>query len=765
VQKPKLSTIELVFVLIAVVTIFGITVHQMSTAGVLPGNDPAVHLAKAKQIIIDERVSYSEVAWYPPFLHTIVAMLQIIAGNLDVMVAVFFLKILIAIFNVLLLLSTYLLTRKLFGTGTAVASAVFTIFSVPLIEMIFWGGYANFMGLAYIAFVFYIMSKELEVKVKTVLLFTGTFTLVLSHQLTAFVFVLMFVPVFLINSIGSKRKFIAFLAVVVGGGLALLAWYARIIIEYADIIIEHIFYTMEENIYQIPLVGFDALTKNLGASLFLALAGIPIMFFILKKKKALKDSMVIIFWFAVPFILAESYLLGIHLPYNRFIYFFATPIAILSGVTTYFGISNLHTILESRILPKITNKTKQISILNISVLAIIFSLFFAQAFVFVQRIETYPEYYERAPISSYYSGLWVKQHSAPDGTVITSRSPGTWFYTFSDHPTIQETDPLVARSTIAEAVLYSFYEIENSLSLTREFDQVSPNAGQAIYVSRFNVWTKVLSLLTNQDSFIYVNHLGAWVTIHLNATKITIYWIQNSTDTVQLVSEYAHELFTVEKVVTFSSNSPVINIRWNVKVNQQLANVKLNINNFFEPSLKFKEALVPGVLEWQNPWDNASYINVLGEWAVIEGNKTYLTEKSFAVLDTTNGILVAMQIDERPDFFIMGSLQDRRIDTVKLHYEFGYLDEYENKEISYSILAHAYELEETQRWTISELKQQFDSETYNVVQGRDFLTYIEEYDIKFVAVDTKRVVSNIKATPALDKIYDNGRVPVYTTKR
>ena len=763
-QKPKLSTFELVFVLIAVVTIFVITVQQMSTVGVLPGNDPSVHLAKAKQIIIDERVSYSEVAWYPPFLHTIVAMLQLFAGTLDVMVAAFILKILIATFNVLLLLSTYLLTRKLFGRGTAVASAVFTILSVPLIEMIFWGGYANFMGLAYIAFVFYIMSKELEVKVKTLLLFTGTFTLVLAHQLTAFVFVLMFVPVFLINSIGSKRKFIAFLAVVVGGGLALLAWYARIIIEYADIIIEHIFYTMEENIYQIPLVGFDALTKNLGASLFLALAGIPIMFSILKKKKALKDSMMIIFWFAVPLLLAESFLFGIHLPYNRFIYFFATPIAILSGVTTYFGISKLHTILKSRILPKITNKTKKISILNISVLAIIFSLFFAQAFVFVQRIETYPEYYERAPIASYYSGLWVKQHSVPDGTVITSRSPGTWFYTFSDHRTIQETDPLVARSKIAEAVLYSFYEIENGLLLTREFNPVSPNAGQAIYVSRFNVWTKVLSILTNQDSFIYVNPLGGWVTIPLNETKETIYWIQNSTDKVQLVSEYAHELFTVEKVVTFSSNNPAINIRWNVKVNQQLANVKLNINNFFEPSLKFKEALVPGVLEWQNPWDNATYKNAFGEWAVIEGNNT-LSEKSFAVLDTTNGILVAMQIDEHPDFFIMGSLKDRRIDTVKLHYELGYLDEYENKEISYSILAHAFELEETQRWTISELKQQFDSETNNVVQGRDFLTYIEEYNIKFVAFDTKRVVSNIRATPALDKIYDNGRVPVYTTKR
>jgi hypothetical protein len=68
VQKARLSAIELVFVLIAVFTIFVVTVQQMSTDGVLPGNDPAVHLGKAKDIVMNERVSYSEVPWYPPLL-------------------------------------------------------------------------------------------------------------------------------------------------------------------------------------------------------------------------------------------------------------------------------------------------------------------------------------------------------------------------------------------------------------------------------------------------------------------------------------------------------------------------------------------------------------------------------------------------------------------------------------------------------------------------------------------------------------------------
>jgi len=82
-----------------------------------------------------------------------------------------------------------------------------------------------------------------------------------------------------------------------------------------------------------------------------------------------------------------------------------------------------------------------------------------------------------------------------------------------------------------------------------------------------------------------------------------------------------------------------------------------------------------------------------------------------------------------------------------------------------SILVYAFEFEEIERWTESALKQQFDSKTNLPVQERDFLTYIEEYNIKFVAVDTQKVLSNIEATPALDRVYDNGRATIYTTKR
>ncbi len=762
-QKLRLSTIELVFVLIAVFTIFVVTVQQMSTDGVLPGNDPAVHLGKAKTIVMNKRVTYTEVPWYPPLLHSIIAMLQIFAGTLDVMVAAFILKLLIATFNVLILLSTYLLSRKLFGIGVAVVSSVFTILSVPLFEMVFWGGYANLLGLAYIAFIFYIMNRDFRISVKTFLLFLGTFTLVMSHQLSTFVFVLMFVPAFLVSSIGSKRKFIVFLAVVVGGGLALLAWYARILIEYANIVIAHIFFTMEENVYQISSVTLDALTKNFGATLYLALAGIPLIFILIWKKKVLKSSALIIFWLAVPFLLSQSFLFGIQLPYHRFVYFFATPIIILAAAVTY-NLTKAPGLVE-KVSAKIAGKRQILKVVTIFALALIVTLFFIQAFTFSQRVEAYPQFYERASIASYDAGLWVKQHSAPDGTVIVPRSPGSWFYLFSDRYTMEETDPLYSRNAVAEAVLYSFYEMDNTRTLTREYAPESSSSGQEIYDSHYNLWTKAANIPNNQVHVIYTKPHGGWVAIPLSETAESIYWKQTSADESQLVSEYTHELFRVEKVVTVSSNSSAISIKWKIEARQDLPQAKLSFTSYMEPSLDYKEALVPGVLEWQNPWDNATYVDPQKDWVVVEGPSDILDDNPVAILDAKNAILTAFDFGDPPDWFVLGALDNRFIDALRLRYELGNLAEGDISEVSLSVLTYSFEFEEVERWTTAELQQHLDMKMNLPVQERDFPTYIEEYNIKLVVVDTQQVPSNILASPALDRIYSNGRIIVYTTKR
>ena len=122
--------------------------------------------------------------------------------------------------------------------------------------------------------------------------------------------------------------------------------------------------------------------------------------------------------------------------------------------------------------------------------------------------------------------------------------------------------------------------------------------------------------------------------------------------------------------------------------------------------------------------------------------------------------------DYPPTNFRLGALNNRVIDALRLHYEFGDLVEGEKVHISYSALTYAFESDDdNKRKTVEEVKELLKTENDFPIQTRDYLRYIEEDDIKFVAIDTQQVLSNIEATPALDKIYDNGRSIIYITYR
>ena len=274
-----------------------------------------------------------------------------------------------------------------------------------------------------------------------------------------------------------------------------------------------------------------------------------------------------------------------------------------------------------------------------------------------------------------------------------------------------------------------------------------------------------MNIPNSQASLIYVNPFGLWIKIPLSETEEKSYWQQNSTDEAQLVTEYIHEFFTVEKEVTFTNNSSALNITWNVKAHKKLVSAKLAFTNYMEPSFDFKRALVPGVLEWQNPWDNATYIDAFGKWAVVEGPSDMLKEKIVAMLDEKNGVLTVLELEDIPDWFILGALKNRFIDAFKLRYELGDLAEGEKSQVSLSIFAVAFESEEIEKGSAEDMMQLLDTNMKLPIQVRDFNVYIEEYDIKLVIVDTQNVLSNIEATPALDRIYDNERITIYTTKR
>jgi len=761
--KSRGSVTELLFVVVAVSTLFIVTIYQMSMDGILPGNDPAVHLDKAKTVVTNKGVAYSWIPWYPPLFHSFLAVLLLLVGTVDVMVAGLMMKLTIATINVLISVSTYLLARRLLGRGVAVASAMFMIVSIPFFEMIFWGGYANFLGLAYMALIFYIMTMDYSVSTKTFLLFLVTFALVLTHQLASFVFLLVFVPAYLIGTPGSKRKFLAFLAVVLGGGLAILAWYAEVILQYSSVFVYHLFFGMKEFFYSIPHVSLDSLTERIGATLYLGLAGIPLAFVLLKRKKAFSTSFsLLILWFAIPFFFSQSYLVGLYVPYERFIYLFATPLAIFAGTLAY-NLAKLPLFVTSKLLSKVEKSRKMLKTGEVSTFAILLILFSFQGSLLLESLQGFPQSYEVAGIAGVDAGKWLKQHSTLDSAVVASQMPGTWVHVISDHETLEEINPLFGRNVIAEAVLYLFYEMEDTQTLTREYTPGDPVSGQVMYVSIFNIWTKTLSF---PDKNVYVNCSdtnGGEVLVPLSTTAKSIYWKQESVEESQLVSEYSHNLFTLEKVVTLCSDRSVVDFQWKLTARQNLAAVELKVFSFTEPSLDFKEAFLPGVLEWQNPWDKPSF-NKGVDWALVECPPNILSGNVVAIFDKKNGVLIVSEFDDIPEWVNIGALGNRFIDAVRVGYEFGDLTTGESRESSFSVFLHAVESGDERQWSQDALQQLLDSKTNLSVQHRDFLTYIKEYDIDSVVIDSQRIFLNVELSPVLNRVYSNHEFAVFAIR-
>jgi hypothetical protein len=650
-----------------------------------------------------------------------------------------------------------------------VASAVLTVVSVPLVEMVFWGGYANFMGLAYIAFIFYVILKDLHDIKQMLLLFVVAFTIVMSHQLATFVFVLLFVPIFLINILsGSKRKTLVYLAVVVGGGLAILAWYAQMVIEYSSMIIEHLFFAMTENIYVIPEVQIETMIRDkFGATLVLALLAIPVTVFWLKKKQNLKATILLFSWFAIPFVLSQSYLFGLYLPYDRFIYFFATPVVILTAILA-FSLTKTPPIVE-RFVPKIKNKQTVVRATKVLSLILIASLFVVQAQYFLERTEVFPEYYEWATPQSYSTGLWIQEHSPLEGNIVSSRRPGSWLNVLSYHHTIEETNPLYSRNTIAESVVYGFYEAENGKTLLREYKQVPADAGQEIHLQLNNLWKSGISLPNDGVSLTYVDASASLVTVPLNSTEINVYWKTQTETEAQLVTEYKHEQFTATKVATLLSSSSVVNVHWSIQSHESLSNVQFSVTHTFDPLFNFTEGLAPGILEWQNTFDEATTVHPSGVWGLVETSYSNLEGNTIAYFAPEDDALAVVDFDDQADWLIFGVLDTMFMDILRARYDLGNVNVGQTQEVSYSVLLCSTEGTDVKQVKASDLMQQYDPKLDSTVQTLDFPTYIEEYDIRFVVVDTEKLPEQLfqvaEPTPDLDRIYDNGRTVTYKTNR
>ncbi len=273
----------------------------ISLNGLILGNDPSVHLKKAQEFLQSGQIPLVNLGWMPPLYDIVLSMFISLTGASNIGQYIFLVKALATMMNWLLFMSVYLLGSKFFNKKVGAAASALLFLCLPIYELNAFGGYTTVLGLAFILLLFLYSSLAVKQFGYLIVTFFVAFAVVLSHQLAAFLAVIIMLPILLLMLIKSKGANIkVVIALALGGGIAFFLYYFQAMIGYLDVAIYYVFFAVKTYTYQIPSTNFNSFLFDYGFILFFAMAGIGVSFYMLKRAKKMLYYITLLLSFLVP---------------------------------------------------------------------------------------------------------------------------------------------------------------------------------------------------------------------------------------------------------------------------------------------------------------------------------------------------------------------------------------------------------------------------------------------------------------------------------
>ena len=663
----KERTLELAFPAVFSVLVFLLFYFLLGTNGLVLGNDPAVHLETAKYYLSTGSMPLSSILWLPPLYHLALSTFLAFTGATTVDQQLFIIKAVTALMDWMLVFSVYLLAAKFFSKKTGVIAASLLLLCFPLYELNSWGGYTSILSLGFMALLFVYLALPLKSAANALVAFVLAFSVVLTHQLATFVSVFILAPfivVVLIKSRGNIPK--ALIAAIVGGGIAFGIYYLQPILPYLGQLVQIVFFQLQSYAFQIPSVSFGSFMTYFGFIVFFAFAGLAVAFFELKKQKSLIFYLLLVLAFLVPVFFSQSYLVGIYLPFQWFVYYMLPALVVLAAVTFTFVIDAAFAAYTNNRHGWRRTFLKVFSVCMVVVLAAVMVLHFQNV---SGKLGEDITYYSTSDMSAYQAGTWLRQNY-PDTSaeVVVSKEPGHWFWVYSGLNVIAETDPIIDWNVNAECVLDLSYELAHPLTMVRVYD-AKANVSDESYAQMNMVWRRIAYSPMDNAYFTYQDQNFTVHSSALSSLNRTI-----SMDEVHFPKKisvtYFGEDFKLTENILVQNQSYPVTVTWQLSALNDLNYASLFLSEHFESTFNFDEANVPGVLNWSNPLSNPSREQV-GVWAVTSFSRENLAaDNHIDVYAQGNQTAFAVKFVDLPDFGNVGALANGRIDAVRWQYNF-----------------------------------------------------------------------------------------------
>jgi hypothetical protein len=755
--------LEAAFAAVFSVTILVVFFQLMSMNGLVLGNDPAVHLEKALIFLQTGKIPLSNLGWTPPLYSILLSMFIAFTGASSLEQLILVVKVAAVLIDWLLFFSVYLLGSKFFGRRVGATAAVLLLLCFPLFELNLWGGYTTVLALAFMFLVFLYTPLATERFGYLLVTFFVAFALVLSHQLATFLAVFIMPPIMLFMLIKSKGAHLkVVIALVVGGGVAFFLYYFQAIIGYLDVAIYYVFFAIKEYAYQIPGTSFNAFVNNFGFVFFLALSGIVIAYHhLLKTQRKPLFYLILMLSFFVPFFFAESYLVGLYLPFQWFIYYLMPPIVILAAVASVFAFD---TVLAFYLKNKTRVKKVWIKAATVVVVVLVASMVLFRFSTVYGKIMEGSVYYSTSDPKALEAGQWLKNNFPENTTVVVTYVPGFWFKLFSGKPVIAATDPIIQRNEIAVSVLDLSYEVQQPLTLLRAYEAKGAISDES-FVSLNNVWYRVSFSSGDGDSVLFSEN-GTYKRDDLSSFSREIVFETESSSFKRLLIHYVNKDFAVTEAITVYAATYPVDVSWTLSpLRSEISDSTLYLTNFFDLQFHFEKAYIPGILDWQNPWSNFSD-SVEDKWAVTDFTNSTLIDKYLGVYDSEKNVVFAMKLVDAPTWGNIGSLANMQIDAVRLQYNFSSLSVNQNASFAYQVLTFSKSSYPEMPAQPINVKSLFDLKPAAPfeVMSRNYRDYIRENNIGFIVYDRNQLDTKIIRCKLLELVYSNDRYVIFRIK-
>jgi hypothetical protein len=473
-------------------------------------------------------------------------------------------------FSAFLVLCAFLIVRHVWSELAAFIVAVLVTFSASDIVILSWGGYPNIIALMLIPIVFFLFFQFSKLSSKSYLVTTSIIisAVFLTHVLSAFVFVVisiftLFVCALFSKKTGlSKRQAIFWLTPIVFGTLLVSPYLVSVVPVY---------FSPEGTITgTVSEINQAVLETRLIPLEIFCLSLIPVfLYFVFSKYQNGKfltvSAILFALWILIPALATQSYMFGLYLDYERFLYFLSLPVITCIGLI----IANSPKILSRAVnllrnFDKLKTKTKITFTISkqastaalISILVV--SVLFTSLFSLPNGGISQTNFFQVMNSSEYQAIQWIKTNTSIDSVCVADAEFGWWLSGFAQRPTLSAVDPQylilqheVEPASVARKLLTADYLVDNGLIQIEQAGVNTSGNTHEIYaiLNSSHIHPQVFSINDTQISILYREN-GEAQQLNLLVLTQTNTRVESNLDNACFIVTRENQLLNVTEEIT-----------------------------------------------------------------------------------------------------------------------------------------------------------------------------------------------------------------------